>query len=98
MAMAKCVIASNLPAMREIVRAGETGLLCPAGDAEALAQACLSLLQDPALSARLGAAARVSMLKTRPWSRTLASYPALYAELVGAAPQTSANVGAGRIA
>ena len=98
MAMAKPVVASDLPALREIVAPGDTGLLCPPGDDEALAQSCLSLLRSPERCARLGSAARASMLETRAWRRTLSAYPALYAGLVGAAPKASASAGAGRTA
>jgi len=86
MAMAKAVVASDLPAIREIVRPGETGLLCAAGDEQSLAECCLELLGEPALAARIGAAARRSMVETRTWRRTLAAYPAVYAELVGVVP------------
>ncbi|WP_339947427.1 glycosyltransferase family 4 protein [uncultured Albimonas sp.] len=42
----------------ELVRHGETGLLVPPEDPAALAEACARLLAEPALAARLGAAAR----------------------------------------
>jgi glycosyltransferase involved in cell wall biosynthesis len=42
----------------EIVRDGDTGLLVPHGDADALAMALLSLLDDPSLAARLAERAR----------------------------------------
>jgi glycosyltransferase involved in cell wall biosynthesis len=43
---------------REVVRSGVEGILVPPGDVEALAEAILSLLDDPARAAMLGAAAR----------------------------------------
>lgn len=51
-------IASDSPGLRDSVRAGVTGLLAPHGDAAALARRLLELAADPALVARLGAAAR----------------------------------------
>jgi len=41
------VIASDLPAVRELIGDGENGLLVPPGDAKLLYQAMLELLQDP---------------------------------------------------
>lgn len=49
------VIASAVGDLPEAVEDGVTGLLVPAGDAEALAVAILRLLREPALAARLGA-------------------------------------------
>lgn len=83
MAMAKPVIASDLPAMQELIVPGETGILCPPGDAAALAAACVDLLRRPDFSSRIGAAGRESVLATRTWEQTLAPYSALYAELAG---------------
>ena len=54
MAMGKPVAASDLPPMRELVRDRETGLTFPAGDEAAVAQACIALLEDAPLRARLG--------------------------------------------
>jgi glycosyltransferase involved in cell wall biosynthesis len=58
MAMGKAVVATNAGGVPEIVTHGETGLLIPPGNSTALAEALLTLLQDPSLSARLGLAAR----------------------------------------
>lgn len=52
------VIASDLGALPELVRDGETGLLFPAGDAAALAERIARLWGDAGLRARLGATAR----------------------------------------
>ncbi|MBI4025129.1 MAG: glycosyltransferase family 4 protein [Verrucomicrobia bacterium] len=61
-AMGTPTVASDSPGLREAIRNGETGLLVPHGDANALAQAILRLIEDQSLRARLGGAARM-------WSR-----------------------------
>jgi len=50
------VVASDIHGPRELVVAGETGLLVPVRDAAALASAVRQLAQDAALRARMGAA------------------------------------------
>jgi glycosyltransferase involved in cell wall biosynthesis len=52
------VVSTRVGGCSEIVKDGETGLLVPPDDPDALATACLRLLNDPALAVRLGAAAR----------------------------------------
>ena len=52
------VVASAVDGIPELVRDGETGLLVPPGDPEALAGAILALLADPARSRRMGEAGR----------------------------------------
>ena len=52
------LVATDVPGCREIVRPGETGLLVPARDPAALADALARLAADAALRLRLGAAAR----------------------------------------
>lgn len=51
-------IASDAPGLRDSVRDGETGLLVPHGEAEALARTMLALAGDPARVAALGVAGR----------------------------------------
>lgn len=51
-------VASAVGGMLDVVTHDRDGLLVPAGDEEALADALLSVMTDPALRARLGAAAR----------------------------------------
>jgi len=58
MAAGRAVVATRGGGVPEIVRDRETGLLVPMGDAEALAQGMLELLQDSALRERLGRAGR----------------------------------------
>lgn len=54
------VVASRIGAIPEIVIDGDTGLLVPPGDVDALASALGRVLRDPALGERLGALARRS--------------------------------------
>ena len=59
MAVGKPVVAARAGGLPEIVEHEVTGLLVPPGDLAACAAAVTRLLGDPALRARLGAAARV---------------------------------------
>ena len=52
------LIAADGPGLRDITRPGETGILVPPRDAEALADAIGQLANDAELRARLGAGAR----------------------------------------
>jgi glycosyltransferase involved in cell wall biosynthesis len=51
-------VVSDIPGNRAVVVDGETGLVVPAGDKVALAQALIRLLTDPDLRNRMGNAAR----------------------------------------
>ena len=68
MALERAVVVSDLPALREIVTPGETGLTFRAEDAEDLAEVLGRLLDDPALRARLGRQAREWILAERTWA------------------------------
>lgn len=59
MVKGKAVVATNIGGTPEMIVDGQTGLLVPAGDAPALAQAMQRLIDDPALCRRLGNAAQV---------------------------------------
>lgn len=52
------VVASSVGGVAELVDDGETGILVPAGDEQALAHALQRLIDDPDLRRRLGAAGR----------------------------------------
>lgn len=56
MAAGKPVIASRIGGIPDIVADQETGILVPPGDADALRSAMATLIDDPALAARMGAA------------------------------------------
>jgi glycosyltransferase involved in cell wall biosynthesis len=57
MVAGKPLVASNTGGLADTVVHGETGLLVPAGDADALAEGIRQLLVDPQLRVRLGQAA-----------------------------------------
>ena len=55
------VIASKLGGIPEVIRNGETGLLVPAGDLDALTETLLKLRSDPSLRAAIGQAGQNSV-------------------------------------
>jgi glycosyltransferase involved in cell wall biosynthesis len=58
MAAGRAIVATRVPGNDEVIRDGETGLLAEAGDARALADCIVRLMDEPALAARLGGRAR----------------------------------------
>jgi glycosyltransferase involved in cell wall biosynthesis len=61
MAAGRAIVASDLPAVREVLSHGQTAWLCAPDDGEALAQAVRRVLDDPGLAHDLGATARVEV-------------------------------------
>jgi glycosyltransferase involved in cell wall biosynthesis len=76
------VVATDVGDLAAVVRHGETGLLVPAGDAQALAWALARLLSDPAEAARLGRNAQRRLAEEGSWTQVAARVAPLYAELV----------------
>ncbi len=78
MERARPVVAAAIGGLSEIVADGETGLLVEPADAEALAQALVRLVRDPARAAAMGAAGReralASFRQVRCTERTEALY------------------------
>jgi glycosyltransferase involved in cell wall biosynthesis len=68
----------------EIVIDGQTGLLVPIGDPEALAAALGRLVREPGLRERFGAAARLHVAETFGMDRFVAEFASLYEERVAA--------------
>lgn len=58
MAQGMAVVATNIGALPELVADGETGCLVPRGDADALAEKLLGLIQQPELCEKMGGAGR----------------------------------------
>jgi glycosyltransferase involved in cell wall biosynthesis len=66
------VVAARLGQISEILRDGETGLLCPPGDLDALVKSCSTLLADMSLRKRLGHAAAAIVREQFTWDRNAA--------------------------
>jgi glycosyltransferase involved in cell wall biosynthesis len=86
MAMAKAVITSDVPPMRELVADGTTGLLFRAGDVHDLARQCSRLLCHAELRRQLGNGAREWAVRERLWPALVARYAPLYQSLARKAP------------
>ncbi len=82
MAVGRPVVASDLPALAEIVAVPGTGLLARPDDAQDLATRLQALHDDEALRLRLGAAGR-DFAATRTWQGMAARYRNLYEHLEG---------------
>jgi glycosyltransferase involved in cell wall biosynthesis len=82
------VIATPIGGIPEVVADGVSGMLVAPGDTATLARHLRSLLLDPALAARIGAAARESIGRRHSPERTLAKLDELYASLGIAAIET----------
>ena len=78
MSMARTVIVSDVPAMGELVRYGETGLVFRAGDSGDLARKAIDVLKQPARLDELGRSARAWILKERQWPMLLSRYSTVY--------------------
>jgi len=86
MAMRRPVVATTAGGLPEIVRDGETGMLVPPGDADALARAVLSLLQDSARCRRLGEAGRIRVATHFTVEAMMDGLTAGYGSLLGSPP------------
>ena len=81
MAGGASVVASRVGGVPEAVAEGETGLLVPPGDEEALAAALRSLIDDPARRRRMGAAA-IARATAFTWERAAARLDTCYREVL----------------
>ena len=63
------VVAAAVGQIAEVIRDGDTGLLYPPGDLDALTAACTRLLADSALRQRLGEAAAAAVHANYTWMR-----------------------------
>jgi len=83
-ATGRAIITTDLPGCRDICRDGDTGLLVPPDDHDALVAATRRLLDDAALRARLGAQGRALVLEEFTLRGVIDQTLALYAELLAA--------------
>ena len=82
LAMGRAVVTTDVGGNRELVRAGEVGLVCPARDPAALAAAITQLLSQPAEAARFGSAGRRLVLEQCTDEIRAARVEQVYRELI----------------
>lgn len=75
------VVASDLPAIRDLIDDGATGLLARSGDPADFAEKTLHLLRDPARAARLAALGRQRVLERFDWQSVCRGYEELLSSL-----------------
>lgn len=78
MAHGKAVIASNVPALSDLIDDGVIGYLIAPGDVIQLARRTSMLLKDSDLRDRIGAAARAEVERQFPLAQTIAQWRELY--------------------
>jgi glycosyltransferase involved in cell wall biosynthesis len=76
------VVATDIPANRELVVSGETGYLVPPDSRSAFAKSTLPILEDAALAHRLGAAGKARMLAEFSVAKMVERYVDLYCEIL----------------
>jgi glycosyltransferase involved in cell wall biosynthesis len=86
-ASAKPVMASDLPALAELVQHEKTGLLVTPEDPEAWATGIARLLDDPTLAHKMGEAGRKWVLTERTWQANAEKYDRLYRQILGISSQ-----------
>ncbi len=77
------VVASDLPAIRDLIEHGSTGLLARPGDAADFAEKTLHLLRNPERAARLAAMGRQRVLERFDWQSVCEGYEELLREVSG---------------
>ena len=98
MACGTAVVGSRTGGIPEVVAEGETGLLVPPGEPEALAVALNALLGDPDRAQAMGQAGRKRAVAEFGWPAIAAQTAELYAELVNSGLQHLSSLGFGRSA
>lgn len=81
-ACGRAIVTTDVPGCRSFVVDGETGLVVPPGNAEALAAAFVQLAADPARVAAMGRAARQRVLDGHTERQVMDTVKALYAALL----------------
>ena len=83
MAQQRIFVASDVGGHKELIRHGETGMLFKAGDANALAEAVLELLNSPERWPHLRAQGRAYVEHERNWKNSVARYRKVYGNALG---------------
>jgi glycosyltransferase involved in cell wall biosynthesis len=82
MAYGRAVVASDVGGHRELVRDGETGRLFQAGNAAALSDAVIAILEDETAGAQMRARARRFVETERSWAASVRRYADVYGPIL----------------
>jgi len=77
------VVATRVGGNPELVQDGVSGILVPVGDAEALGEAIMALLDDPATRRAYGTAAQARIQREFDWDNTVREYLGVYDAVLG---------------
>jgi len=83
-------VATDLPAVRDIIIDGETGFVVPRNNVPKLAEKIIDLIDDPELGRKAGKEGRQYVLQRYDWDRIAEQYSELI-ESMTAHPSTSSN-------
>lgn len=89
------VVCTNVDGVPELIRDGETGILAPPGDVEALARGVCRLLRETDLAAELGRKGRAFALQEFEPSRMCSDFESYFARVLGRPLRP--DVGAARV-
>jgi glycosyltransferase involved in cell wall biosynthesis len=78
MGAGKALVASRVGGLPQLVRSGENGLLVEEQDADALAEAIVTLARDPELRQRLGSHGRRVISESMTWDDVATRFEAVY--------------------
>jgi len=82
MAMAKPIVATDIDGLREQIIDGESGILLPPEDPNALTTSIIKLLNDPQLAVRIGLNARKQVEKEFPLEKMIMETHDVYQSLI----------------
>jgi glycosyltransferase involved in cell wall biosynthesis len=83
------VVATQVGGVPEAVEDGRTGLLVPPFDPDALARACIDLIDDPERRRRMGIAGREFVLARYPWRANAATMASVYEQMLAGGKVTT---------
>ena len=97
MACGRPVVGSRVGGIPHVIDDGVDGVLVPPGRADALADACLALLADPAGAAEMGRRGRTKAERAYGWDRQVAAHSCLFDEILAAGTCAGNGSGVGTV-